>query len=93
MEGFPQGALAAFEGGGLEESLQALWGVFRVHHRGVGLGRHEDSVCPVEDPPWASALRMLMAGCWGGVSRVFHDAMASSILEGLRCVVALQLRS
>ena len=42
---------------------------------------------------WASALRMRMAGCWGGVSRVSHDAMASSILEGWRCGVALRLRS
>ena len=51
MEGFPGGALAACEGGGLEESVPALWGVFRVYFRGIGLGRHEDSVCPVEDPP------------------------------------------
>ena len=41
---------------------------------------------------WASALRMCMAGCWGGVSRVSHDATASSILEGWRCRVALRLR-
>ena len=50
MEGFPQGAFAACEGGGLEESVPASWGVFQVHFWGVGLGRHEDSVCPVEDP-------------------------------------------
>ena len=93
VEGFPGGAFAACEGGGLEESVPVPWGVFRVYFRGIGLGRHEDSVCPVEDHHWASALRMWMAGCWGGVSRVSHDAMASSILEGRRCGVALRLRS
>ena len=51
VEGFPRGAFAVCEGGGLEESLPASWGVFRVYLWGVGLGRHEDSVCPVEDPP------------------------------------------
>ena len=51
MEGFPRGALAACEGGGLKESLQAPWGVFQVYFWGVGLHRHEDSVCPVEEPP------------------------------------------
>ena len=51
MEGFPRGSFAACEGGGLEKSLPAPWGVFRVSFRGIGLGRHEDSVCPVEDPP------------------------------------------
>ena len=93
VEGFPGGAFAACEGGGLEESLLAPWGVFRVHFRGIGLARHEDSVCPVEDPTLVSALRMWMAGCLGGVSRVSHDAMASGILEGRRCGGALRLRS
>ena len=51
VEGFPGGAFAACEGRGLEESLPAPSGVFRVYFRGIGLGRHEDSVCPVEDPP------------------------------------------
>ena len=51
MEGFPRGAFAACEGGGLEESLPASWGFFPVFFWGVGLGRHEDSVCPVVDPP------------------------------------------
>ena len=51
MEGFPRGASAACEGGGLEESLPAPWGVFRLSFRGISLGRHEDSVCPVEDLP------------------------------------------
>ena len=50
VEGFPQGAFAAREGGGPEELLPASWGVFRVYLRGVGLGPNEDSVCPVEDP-------------------------------------------
>ena len=52
VEGFPRGAFAAREGGGLEESLPASWGVFQFIFWGVGLGRHEDSMCPVEDPPW-----------------------------------------
>ena len=51
MEGFPRGAFAACEGGGLEQSLPASWGVFRVHFRVGGLARHEDSMCPVGDPP------------------------------------------
>ena len=51
VEGFPWGALAAREGGGLEELLPVSWGVFRVYFWGVGLDNHEDSVCPVEDPP------------------------------------------
>ena len=50
VEGFPGGAFAACESCGLEELLPALWGVFRVYFPGIGLGRHEDSVCPVEDP-------------------------------------------
>ena len=50
VEDFPRGALAACEAGGLEESLPAPWGVFGVYFSGVGLGRHEDPVCPVEDP-------------------------------------------
>ena len=49
--GLRTGAFAACEGGGLEDLLPASWGVFCVYFRGVGLGRHEDSVCPVEDPP------------------------------------------
>ena len=51
VEGFSRGAFAAREGGGLEESLPASPRVFGVYFWGVGLGRHEDSVCPVEDPP------------------------------------------
>ena len=50
MQCFPQGAFAACEGGGLKQSLPALWGVLWVYFWGVGLGRHGDSVCPVEDP-------------------------------------------
>ena len=51
MEGFPWGTFAACEVGCLEELLPASWGVFRVYFLGVGLGRHEDSVCPVDEPP------------------------------------------
>ena len=93
VEGFPGGAFAACEGGGLEESLLAPWGVFRVHFRGIGLGRHEDSVCPVEDPPLGVRFEDVDGGLLGGVSRVSHDAMASGILEGWRCGGALRLRS
>ena len=91
MEGFPRGAFAACEGGGLEESLPASWGVFWVYFWSVGLGCHEDSVCPVEDP--TLGVRFEDADCGllgGGVSRVSHDAMAGSILEGWRCGVALR---
>ena len=84
VEGFQRGAFAACEPGGLEESLPAAWGVFRIYFRGIGLGRHEDSVCPVgarfEDVD-------------GGLSRVSYNAMVISILEGWRCGVALRLRS
>ena len=93
MEGFSRGAFAACEGGGLEESLPASWGVFRVSLRGVGLARHEDSICPVEDLPLGVRFEDVDGGLLGGVSRVSHDAMASSILEGWRCGVALRLRS
>ena len=66
VEGFPRGAFAAYEGGGLEESLPALWGVFRVYFWGVGLGRHEDSVCPVEDPPLGDRFEDVDGGLLGG---------------------------
>ena len=66
MEGFPRGAFAACEGGGLEESLPAPWGVFRVSFRGIGLGRHEDSVCPVDDPPWVVRFEDVDGGFLGG---------------------------
>ena len=66
VEGFPRGALAACEGGGLEESLPASWGVFRVYLWGVGLGRHEDSVCPVEDPPLGVRFEDVDGGLLGG---------------------------
>ena len=94
MEGFPRGAFAACEVGGLEESLRASWGVWRVYLRGVGLGRHEDSLCLVEDPPLGVRFENVNGRLLGGgVSRVSHDAMASSIPEGWRCGVALRLRS
>ena len=93
MEGLPRCAFAACEGGGLEKSLPAPWGVFRVYFWGIGLGRHEDSVCPVEDPPLGVRFEDMDGGLLGGVSRVSHDAMVSSILEGWRCGVALRLRS
>ena len=66
VEGFPLGAPAACEGGGLEESLLASWGVFRVHLRGAGLGRHEDSVCSVEDPQLGVRFEDVDGGLFGG---------------------------
>ena len=51
---------------GLEESLLAPWGVFRVYFRGIGLGRHEDSVCPVEDPPLGVRFEEVDGGLSGG---------------------------
>ena len=65
VEGFPWGAFAACEGGGLEESPLALWGVFWVYFWGVDLGRHEDSVCPVEDPPLGVHFEDVDAGLSG----------------------------
>ena len=66
VEGFARGAFAACEGGGLEESLLASWGVFRVYFRGVGLGRHEDFVCPVEDPALGVRFEAVDGGLLGG---------------------------
>ena len=51
VEGLPRGALSACDSGGLEDSLQAPWGVLWVYFWGVGLSCHEDPMCPVEDPP------------------------------------------
>ena len=66
VEGFRRGALAAREGGGLEESLLAPWEVFWVYFRGIGLGCHEDSVCPVEDPPLGIRFEDVDGGLLGG---------------------------
>ena len=66
VEGFPGGSFAACEGGGLEESLPAPWGVFWVYFRGIGLGRHEDSVCPVENPPLGVRFEDVDGGLLGG---------------------------
>ena len=66
MEGLPRGAFAACKGGGLEESLPALLRVCRVYFWGVGLGRHEDSVCPVEDPPLGVCFEDVDGGLLGG---------------------------
>ena len=75
VEGFPQGAFAACEGGGLEESLPASWGVFPFYLRCVGLGRHEDSVCRVEDPPLGVRFEDVDGGllgwCVQGVPRCY----------------------
>ena len=70
VEGFPRGAFAASEVGGLEELLPASWGVFRVYFCGVGLGRHGESVCPVDEPQLGVRFedvdgRLLGGGCPG----------------------------
>ena len=65
-EGFPRGTVVACESGGLEESLPASWGVFRVYFWGVGLRRHEDSVCPVEDRPLGVRFEDVDGGLLGG---------------------------
>ena len=93
VEGLPRGAFGACESGGLEESLPASWGVFWVYFWGIGLGRHEDSVCPVEDPPLGVRFEDVDGWLLGGLSRVCHDAIGSSILEGWRYGMALRLRS
>ena len=69
VEGFPRGAFGACEVGGLKESLSASWGVFWVYFWGVGLGRHEDSVCPVEDPPLGVRFEDVDGGLLGGAAR------------------------
>ena len=66
VQGFPGGAFAAREGGGLEESLPAPWGVFRVYFWCRGLGSHEDSVCPVGDPPLGVRFEDVDGGLLGG---------------------------
>ena len=65
---------------GLQEPLPASCGVFQVYFRGVGLGRHEDPVCPVEDPPLGVRFEdvdgRIMVGCVEGVPRCdgsFHS--------------------
>ena len=66
VEGFPWGAFAACENCGLEESLLASWGVFWVYFWGVGQDRHEDSVCPVQDPPMGVRFEDVDGGLLGG---------------------------
>ena len=66
VEGFQRGAFAACEGGGLEESLPASWGVFQGCFRDVGVGRDEDLVCPVEDPPLGVRFEDVDGGLLGG---------------------------
>ena len=66
VEGFPRGASAACDGGGLEESLPASRGVFQVYSWGVGLGRHEDSVCRVENLPFGVSFDDMDGGLLGG---------------------------
>ena len=66
VEGFPRGAFAAREAGGLEELLPASRGVFQVYFPVVGLGHHEDSVCPVEDPPLGVCFGDVDGGLYGG---------------------------
>ena len=92
MEGFSRRGYAASEGGGLGESLRAPWWVFSVYFWGVGWTAMMTPCVQLMTNHWASALRMWTAGRWGGVSRVSHDGMARTILEGWRCGVALRRR-
>ena len=66
VQGFPWGALSACGGRGLEESLSASRGVLRVYFWGVGLGCHEDPLCPVEYPPLGVRLEDVGGGLLGG---------------------------
>ena len=66
VEGYPGGAFAVCEGGGLKEWMPALLGVFRVYFWAVGLGHHEDSVCPVEDQPLGVRFEDVDGGLLGG---------------------------
>ena len=65
VQGFPWGALPACGGRGLEESLSASRGVFRDYVRGVGLGRHEDPLCPMQHPPLGVRLEDVDGGLLG----------------------------
>ena len=73
VEGFPQGALSACDSGGVEELLPASSGVFRVYFSGVGLGRHEEPLCLVEDPLLGVRFEDvdggMLGGCFEGVPR------------------------
>ena len=62
VKGFLPGAFA----GGLEESLPVPWGHFWVSFRGIGLGRHEGFVCPVEGPPLGIRFEDVDGGLLGG---------------------------
>ena len=66
VAGFPGGAFAACEAGGLEESLPAQRGVIWVYFRGIGLGHHEDFVCQVEDLPLGVRFEDVDGGLLGG---------------------------
>ena len=66
VEGFPRGALSACDSGGLEELLPASWEGLRVCFWGVGLGRPENPVCPVEDPPLGVRFEDVDGGMLGG---------------------------
>ena len=66
VEGFPRSAFPACQGGGLDESLRASWRVFLVDFWGVGLGCHEASMCPVEDPGLGVRFEDVNGGLLGG---------------------------
>ena len=43
-----------------------MWGGLRVHFLGVGVGRHEDPVCPVEGPPFSVRVEDVDGGLFRG---------------------------
>ena len=65
--GLPRGAICACDSGGLEESLPVSWRVLSVYFPGVGLGRHEDFMCPVEDQPLGVRFEDVDGGMFGWV--------------------------
>ena len=60
--GRPLGLLGSWLGG----VAAGLVGVFRVYFWAVGLGCHEDSECPVEDPPLGVRYEDMDGGLFGG---------------------------
>ena len=71
VEGLPRGALSAIDSGGLQEWLPASWGLLQSSSSRVGLGRHEDPMCLVEDRPLGFCFEDVdgrkLGGCVEGV--------------------------
>ena len=65
-EGFPRGVGAACGCPGLKEVLLASRGVLGVYFLGVGLGCHDNFLCPVECPPLGLRLKHVDGELFGG---------------------------